>query len=449
MSDSSSSDLPPTRGSQRIPLETRVRLEFDRFQGFVEEYSSNLSLGGMFIRTDEPKPPGTLVEFELALQEDDFTLIQGSGEVVWVREREEGETQPAGMGIRFRELNQRSEDLILQLVQTHLEEGGQPFELYPTEMGGLVSGRPGTRAAAEGAEAPEAPDLDELFSDEPVVVRRGAAAAPEEGGPPPRREEARGRPAAEPGAPIPQTDKEMEAVSELRRFLSGSRRRRQRRRRRLVAAAALLLLAGAAVAVFWHWDRLPIWPAQPEAPRAALDAATPEPAAPPAVAAAPTDREPEAGPDPVPDPEPETPPERAAAEPAPAPERGETELAASPVAAPPTPATAVEEIVWEEAAGEFRLRLRGNGRLDVARTRRYRLDGGNPRELLRIQGIEQPYPQAVVPVTSELVDQIRTGFHQRAGGPELHVVLDLARGGLPDGRIEQRGPDAVLRLARD
>ena len=39
------------RDSRRVPLETRVQFKFDRFDGFISEYSANISPGGMFIRT--------------------------------------------------------------------------------------------------------------------------------------------------------------------------------------------------------------------------------------------------------------------------------------------------------------------------------------------------------------------------------------------------------------
>src|SRR3981189_1289840 len=55
------------RDSRRVPLETRVQFKFDRFSGFLSDFSSNVSPGGMFIRTRTPQPAGTVLEFEFRL----------------------------------------------------------------------------------------------------------------------------------------------------------------------------------------------------------------------------------------------------------------------------------------------------------------------------------------------------------------------------------------------
>jgi len=55
------------RDSRRVPLETRVQFKFDRFDGFISEYSENISPGGLFLRTRAPQPPGTVLDFEFRL----------------------------------------------------------------------------------------------------------------------------------------------------------------------------------------------------------------------------------------------------------------------------------------------------------------------------------------------------------------------------------------------
>ena len=77
------------RDSRRVPLETRVQFKFDRFDGFISEYSANISPGGLFLRTRAPQPPGTVLDFEFRLG-DGFELIRGRGEVVWNRLEDEG-----------------------------------------------------------------------------------------------------------------------------------------------------------------------------------------------------------------------------------------------------------------------------------------------------------------------------------------------------------------------
>ncbi|HVS03764.1 MAG TPA: TIGR02266 family protein, partial [Thermoanaerobaculia bacterium] len=103
MSDPQSAD----RQRTRVPLEGKVSLVFKELRGFLDQYAGNISLGGMFLRTANPQPPGTVFHFELALA-DGTGLLQGIGEVVWMREQDEAVERPAGMGIRFRQLDPQS-----------------------------------------------------------------------------------------------------------------------------------------------------------------------------------------------------------------------------------------------------------------------------------------------------------------------------------------------------
>jgi uncharacterized protein (TIGR02266 family) len=164
----------PPRIYRRVPFETAVRLRFDRFHGFVEQYSENLSLGGMFLHSDELPPLGADVTVEFRL-EDGFELIRGRGRVAWVREPED-DAGPAGFGLRFLELTPGSRELIFRLVERRVREGDRVFDLddaapgtaaarlvhdeerlaappwdLPAPRGGEeAAGRPGTSASAAG-----------------------------------------------------------------------------------------------------------------------------------------------------------------------------------------------------------------------------------------------------------------------------------------------------------
>lgn len=115
---------------RRVPLERKISLKFKEFRGFITEYSQNLSMGGMFIRTSDPKPVGTIFDFELSLT-DDFKLVQGIGEVIWVRATDDGPERPSGMGVRFLDLSSESRRLIQRIVEEQVAHGGTPFELEP------------------------------------------------------------------------------------------------------------------------------------------------------------------------------------------------------------------------------------------------------------------------------------------------------------------------------
>src|SRR6185312_4913559 len=150
------------RDSRRVPLETRVQFKFDRFSGFLSDFSSNVSPGGMFIRTRTPQPAGTVLEFEFRLG-DGFELIRGRGEVVWTRTEDDGPSRPAGMGLRFQELSQGSKELIYRMVDHHIQQGGTPFDVTqgppdpippPSSAGRHGPALPGAEPGEQGAHLP-------------------------------------------------------------------------------------------------------------------------------------------------------------------------------------------------------------------------------------------------------------------------------------------------------
>ena len=47
------------------------------------------------------------------------------------------------------------------------------------------------------------------------------------------------------------------------------------------------------------------------------------------------------------------------------------------------------------------------------------------REAIKLYDVDWPYPKRMIEVGTPEVIRIRTGFHSRPSGNELHVVLDL------------------------
>jgi uncharacterized protein (TIGR02266 family) len=113
--------------SQRIPVHTEIDVRFPHFQGFVTGISSDLSTTGMFVVSDRPQPVGTVFAFKFHIE--DWELIQGTARVIWTRERTEGKDRPAGMGVQFVDLDAQSRRMVRWLVEKHIDEGGQPFDL--------------------------------------------------------------------------------------------------------------------------------------------------------------------------------------------------------------------------------------------------------------------------------------------------------------------------------
>jgi len=87
-----------------------INKEFDSFDQFIEEYVTNISRSGVFIKTKDPLPIGTLVNLRFTVIMNDIETIEGVGEVVRV------ETSPPGMGVVFRELSSYSQTLIAKLL---------------------------------------------------------------------------------------------------------------------------------------------------------------------------------------------------------------------------------------------------------------------------------------------------------------------------------------------
>ena len=87
-----------------------INKEFDSFDQFIQEYVTNVSRSGVFIKTTEPLPVGTIVNLRFSVIMDDVESIEGEGEVVRV------ESDPPGMGVVFRNLSSYSQNLIEKLL---------------------------------------------------------------------------------------------------------------------------------------------------------------------------------------------------------------------------------------------------------------------------------------------------------------------------------------------
>jgi hypothetical protein len=95
-----------SRKNQRVT----INKEFDSFDQFIQEYVTNISRSGAFIKTKTPLPVGTEIDLRFTVIMDDIESIEGVGEVVRV------ETDPPGMGVVFKELSSYSKTLIEKLL---------------------------------------------------------------------------------------------------------------------------------------------------------------------------------------------------------------------------------------------------------------------------------------------------------------------------------------------
>src|SRR5579883_171421 len=94
------------RGGERVT----INKEFESFDAFIQEYVTNISRTGVFIKSQTPLPVGTQVNLRFTVIMDDIETIEGVGEVVRV------EKDPPGMGVVFRQLSAYSKDLLEKLL---------------------------------------------------------------------------------------------------------------------------------------------------------------------------------------------------------------------------------------------------------------------------------------------------------------------------------------------
>jgi uncharacterized protein (TIGR02266 family) len=367
------------RDSRRVPLETRVQFKFDRFSGFISEYSANISPGGMFIRTSAPPAAGTALDLEFRLG-DGFELIKGRGEVIWTRVEDEDPTRPAGMGIRFLELSEGSKDLIYRIVDQHILQGGTPFD---------VTQRPPDLTPAPPRNA-VLPSLADLLGPAPPLA--GSAQSTPSALPFPEPLPKAAKPVA---APQPVSAPPMFAST-----LGGASKHRPNRTLQWVLLAAVLLLAAGA---FLLRDRLMEW----------TGFGKEDQTAPPARVAA----EKPAVPAPATTGSPSPPAAVAPAAPVPSP---------TPAVAAGPPLTRLDRVTWEPAPGGTDVVLWGNGAIPASVFQRTRIEGNPPRELIKLSGIRASCPQTRLVAGTAEVLQIRLGYHPEMGTGEQHVVLDLA-----------------------
>src|ERR1700733_3844454 len=105
--------VPETTDDQDAkPREERVTInkEFESYDAFINEYVTNISRTGVFVRSRTPLPTGTKVNLRFTVIMDDIETIEGVGEVVRVHD------DPPGMGVVFTELSTYSKGLIDKLL---------------------------------------------------------------------------------------------------------------------------------------------------------------------------------------------------------------------------------------------------------------------------------------------------------------------------------------------
>ncbi len=158
----------------RVLFPVRVEFEGRRFR--IDEFTDNLSEGGLFLRTDEKVSVGAQgsVTFRISRWEDPFTL---RAEVVHVRTEQFADGTHPGLGIRFLELGDTDRRKLHRLVEG-IRDGSvvEAIRRSLREEGGtllqLLRSRPTDQKMVLALHArPE--EIDALIRDgNPIVIER-------------------------------------------------------------------------------------------------------------------------------------------------------------------------------------------------------------------------------------------------------------------------------------
>jgi len=142
-----------------MPVGLVVRLSYGTLDEFVDRFAVNISRGGVFIRTREPRPIGTRLALELKLQTGE-TVMRGEGVVRWVQ-AEKASAHPLaapGMGIQFTDLDEPSRALVDRMVSLKERRGVAPGVASPAPVAPRPDHTPApTRAPSPVIPPPRAP----------------------------------------------------------------------------------------------------------------------------------------------------------------------------------------------------------------------------------------------------------------------------------------------------
>jgi type IV pilus assembly protein PilZ len=104
------------RSSRRVPV--KLKVDWKAEGTFLYENATNISEHGIFIETNEPMDPGTMIDLVFTVPETK-QKIDVLGEVAWanpLRPAKKDNYNP-GMGIRFVNLKEIDKETILSLIK--------------------------------------------------------------------------------------------------------------------------------------------------------------------------------------------------------------------------------------------------------------------------------------------------------------------------------------------
>ena len=99
-----------TDAKKRREARLTINKEFGSFEAFIQEYVTNISRTGAFVKRPDPPPVGTEIDLRFTVIMDDIETIEGVGKVVRVQD------DPPGMGVVFTRISHHSQRLLERLL---------------------------------------------------------------------------------------------------------------------------------------------------------------------------------------------------------------------------------------------------------------------------------------------------------------------------------------------
>jgi uncharacterized protein (TIGR02266 family) len=458
--------------STRMPLDAVVRLHFEGTVAYQNGFAANVSALGMYVKHPDPPPLGTRLVFEFVIGEE-RKPVQGGGIVAWMREKYDGPGRPAGVGIQFTELDALSRQHIAEALFEYLESQlGVEIADHPDvpELMAAATSRYGAHlmpSPLDLGSPPSGLSLPDALAT-PADALDFPAPAAEMPTPLPFRVFGDG-PSSSPldGASEEEPDLFTPVVPPDEVPIPPYRAAQSRQRSRLPALAVALALAAAGFAAWWFLlgpgsePALPFAssteaPAATATPAAQLDRPAPQPldAAPnpsatlaetvgsPAAPASAAGAESTDGAEPAAESV-----DAVAVADSPA---AATATTPAPEPAPPTPgarAGRLLDIAWRATAEGTTVTLSGDGAFPAGSFRWFEIRDDKPRLLVRLTGMSAGYKATSLSANDPLLADVRTGFHEKPGGNELHVVLDMKSPQFRVLDVTPSGSTLVVRLA--
>jgi hypothetical protein len=130
----------------------RLQLKCSNVEDFIERFAPNVTRGGIFLPSKEPREVGATIRFELAL-DDESVVFAGEGVVTWAK--------PKGMGVKFTTLGPEAQPILERLLERRqqVQDASPPAtkgKQAPAPAGAATNGASAPAAAANGVPASSA-----------------------------------------------------------------------------------------------------------------------------------------------------------------------------------------------------------------------------------------------------------------------------------------------------